>query len=82
MNLNQLSILDNAVSRSISPESFGGEKGRAGMATTGTGESCARELGQGWKVSPFVRIAAGQTFQLADFTPLKQRAECSRISIP
>ena len=68
MNLNQLSILDNAESRSISPENFSGEKGRAGMATTGTGESCARELGQGWKVSPSVRIAVGQTFQLADIT--------------
>ena len=38
------------------------------MATTGTGEACARDLGQGWKVSPSVRIEAGHTFDLADIT--------------
>ena len=26
----------------------------------------ARELGQGWKVSPSIRIEAGKTFMLAD----------------
>ena len=66
MNLTHLSILDNAESRSISPENFTGEKGKGGMSTTGTGESCAQELGQGWKVSPSVKIKAGQTFELAD----------------
>jgi len=65
MNLKHLSILDTAESRSISPENLTGEKGKGGMATTGTGEGCARELGQGWKVSPSVRITAGQTFELA-----------------
>ncbi len=68
MNLNSLSLLDNAESRSISAENFTGEKGKGGMATSGTGERCARELGQGWKVSPSVRIASGQTFELADIT--------------
>src|SRR5512140_3053890 len=52
----------SAKSRSISPENFTGEKGRAGMATEGTGKNCARELGQGWKISPSVRIKAGTTF--------------------
>lgn len=66
MHLTHLSLLDNSESRSISPENFAGEKGKGGMATTGTGESCARELGQGWKVSPSIRIGAGQTFDLAD----------------
>jgi hypothetical protein len=66
MSLDRLSILDSAKSRSISPENFTGEKGKGGMATSGTGEGCARELGQGWKVSPSVRITAGQTFELAD----------------
>jgi len=68
MNLENLSILDDAVSRSISPENFTGEKGKGGMATTGTGESQARELGQGWKVSPSVVIKAGETFELGDIT--------------
>jgi len=66
MSLKDISILDNAETRSISPENFAGAKGKGGMATTGTGESCAKDLGQGWKISPSVRIAAGQTFELAD----------------
>ena len=56
MNLGNLARLSNAQSRSISPENFTGEKGKGGMATTGTGADCARELGQGWKLSPSVAI--------------------------
>jgi hypothetical protein len=66
LHLGNLSRLSSAQSRSISPENFAGEKGRAGMATEGTGKNAARELGQGWKVSPSVRIKAGSTFTLAD----------------
>jgi hypothetical protein len=66
MNPRALYILDDAESRSISPENSTGEKGKGGMATTGTGEACARDLGQGWKVSPSVRIEAGETFVIAD----------------
>ena len=66
MNMNGLSILDDWKSRSISPENFTGEKGKGGMATSGTGKFCARDLGQGWKISPSVSIHAGQTFELAD----------------
>ena len=62
-NLYQVS---DAESRSISPENFTGEKGRAGMATNGTGRHAASELGQSWKVSPSVVIKAGTTFTLAD----------------
>lgn len=68
MNLRDLSLLDHAQSRSISPENFTGKKGNGGMATTGTGESCARDLGQGWKISPSVKIEAGQTFEIADIS--------------
>lgn len=64
--LSNLSILSNAKSRSISPENFKGEKGRGGMATEGTGKECARELGQGWKVSPSVFIEPGETFTLGE----------------
>ncbi len=66
MHLGNLSRLSNAQSRSISPENFTGEKGKAGMAVEGTGQGAARELGQGWKVSPSVRIKAGTTFTLAE----------------
>lgn len=66
MNLGNLSRLSKAKSRSINPENFMGEKGKGGMATEGTGASCARDLGQGWKISPSVIIKAGAAFTLAD----------------
>lgn len=65
MNLGNLSHLSSAKTRSISPENFTGEKGKGGMAEV-TGTSPARELGQGWKVSPCVSIKAGTTFKLAE----------------
>ncbi|NOY61283.1 MAG: DUF2961 domain-containing protein [Calditrichaeota bacterium] len=66
MNLGNLSRLSHAKTRSISPENFTGEKGKGGMATEGTGARAARELGQGWKISPSVRIESKQTFTLAE----------------
>lgn len=66
MGLGNLSRLSNAKTRSISPENFNGEKGKGGMATEGTGAPCARDLGQGWKISPSVNIAPGQVFELAN----------------
>ena len=66
LHIGNLARLSNAQSRSISPENFTGEKGKAGMATEGTGAGCARDLGQGWKISPSVGIDPGQTFTLAD----------------
>ena len=59
-------MLSNARSRSISPESLTGEKGRGGMATAGTGEKCARDLGQGWKLSPSLPVEPGTTLTMAD----------------
>jgi len=58
--------LSSAKTRSISPENFTGEKGKAGMATEGTGKNCARELGQGWKISPSVRVKSKTTFTLGE----------------
>ena len=66
LNLGNLYRLSQAQSRSISPENFTGEKGKAGMATEGTGKGAARDLGQGWKVSPSVHIPAGSTFTLGE----------------
>lgn len=66
MNMGNLSRLSQAKTRSISPENFTGEKGKGGMALEGTGAACARDLGQGWKISPSIRIQAGQTFELAN----------------
>jgi Protein of unknown function (DUF2961) len=66
LGLGNLSRLSPAKTRSISPENFTGEKGKGGMATEGTGARAARELGQGWKVSPSVRVKPKTTFTLAD----------------
>ena len=66
MSLGNLSRLSRARTRSISAENFTGEKGQGGMATEGTGVSCARDLGVGWKISPSVAIAPQSTFSLAD----------------
>ena len=66
VNLGNLYRLSDAKSRSISPENFTGEKGKGGMATTGTGSGPARDLGQGWKLSPSVVIKAHTTFTVAE----------------
>lgn len=67
-DMDNLFILSSAKSRSISPENFTGEKGKGGMATLkeGSAARAARELGQGWKVNPYVRIQPGETFTMAD----------------
>lgn len=66
MNMGNLCRLSDAQTRSISPENFTGEKGMGAMATEGTGKEYARELGQGWKISPSVFIKAGESFVMAD----------------
>lgn len=66
MNLGNLYRLSNARSRSISPENFSGAKGEGGKATQGTGQHAARDLGQGWKVSPSVVVKAHSSFTLAE----------------
>jgi hypothetical protein len=66
MSLGNLSRLSPAKTRSISPENFTGEKGKGGMSTDGPALPAARDLGQGWKVSPYVRVPAGKTFTLAE----------------
>ncbi len=66
MNMGNLSRLSRAKTRSISPENFTGEKGKGGMSTDGPALNAARDLGQGWKVSPYVRIQPKTTFTLAE----------------
>ncbi|HKJ85057.1 MAG TPA: glycoside hydrolase family 172 protein [Spirochaetia bacterium] len=66
MHLGNLSRLSDARSRSISPENFSGEKNAGARATEGTGAQAARDLGEGWKLSPSVRVEPGETFTLAD----------------
>ena len=74
VNMGNLYRLSDAKTRSISPENFTGEKGKAGMAdpadkdkpNTANAFNAARDLGQGWKVNPFVRIKPGETFTMAE----------------
>ncbi|NLN75847.1 MAG: DUF2961 domain-containing protein [Armatimonadetes bacterium] len=66
MNMGNLSRLSSAKSRSISAENFNGEKGKGGMAAEGLSTAAARELGQGWKVSPAIVIKAGECREIAD----------------
>jgi hypothetical protein len=63
--LGNVARLSRARTRSISAENFTGEKGKAGMATEGTGAPRAAGLGQGWKISPSIHIQSGETATLA-----------------
>jgi hypothetical protein len=65
-NLSNVYRVSNAKTFSISPENLTGEKGKGGMAAQGSASRAARELGQGWKVNPFVVIEPGQTFTMAE----------------
>lgn len=66
--LGNLATMSNAVTRSISAENPTGAKGRGGMDREGVASNAARDLGQGWKVSPYIRIEAGETATLADIS--------------
>jgi len=74
LNMGNLYRLSNAQTRSISPENFTGEKGKGGMArpedqnkpNTANASGAARDLGQGWKVNPYIRIQPGETFTMAE----------------
>ncbi len=65
-DMGQLCQIKDAETRSISPENLTGEKGKGGMATLdiGSASRAARELGQGWKVNPYIHIKPGTTFTL------------------
>ncbi len=68
LNLGNLSRISDARTRSISPENFTGEKGMAGMSTNGPAWNAARDLGQGWKVSPYIRVPAKSTVTLGEIS--------------
>ena len=68
VGLDNLFRLSDAKTRSISAENFTGEKGKGGMAKEGVASHAARDLGQGWKVNPYIHIEPGATFTLAEIT--------------
>jgi Protein of unknown function (DUF2961) len=61
-----LSRLSDARSRSISAENPTGEPGGGARATDGVAAEAARDLGPGWKVSPYAVVDPGETYELAD----------------
>ena len=50
---------------SVSPENLTGEKGKGGMAVEGSASFASRELGQGWKVNPYLVLQAGEKRDIA-----------------
>lgn len=66
--LSGLSRLTDAESRTISPENPTGAKGAAARSSDGVAAAAARDLGQGWKLSPYVLIPAGSTLELANIS--------------
>ena len=66
--LNNLTLKKDIRTFSVSPENPTGRKGEGGKATLeeGTAAHAARELGQGWKVNPYIIVQAGETAVLAN----------------
>jgi len=50
----------------MSPENPTGEPGKGAMATEGLSKRYARNLGQGWKISPAVRVKPGQVLTMGE----------------
>src|SRR5205809_3374739 len=70
--LGMLPLLTRAESRQISPENPTGAKGMGARAIPNPNDptlpfsKAAEELGQGWKVSPFLKPTAGSTITIMD----------------
>jgi hypothetical protein len=70
--LSALPLLGPSETRMVSPENPAGEKGRGGMAIPNLSDpglpfsNAAMDLGQGWKVRPFIKVAAKQTVTIMD----------------
>jgi hypothetical protein len=76
-DLANLPNLTNGRTRSISAENLTGAKGMGGMAVPNPKEPfpaasarAADDLGQGWKVKPFLRVNKGETVTLMDVDAL------------
>ncbi len=66
--LNNLTRKKDIRTFSVSPENPTGKKGEGGKATleNGSAARAARELGQGWKVNPYIMMQPGDVAVLAD----------------
>ena len=69
VHMGNLFRLSDAKTRSICPENFTGEKGKGGMAQVcdrgkrniANAAYAARDLGEGWKVNPYIIINPKET---------------------
>ncbi len=66
--LHRLTLQKNIKSFSVSPENLSGEKGKGAMVKVGEGSAshAARELGDGWKVNPYLVMQPHEIATLAD----------------
>lgn len=66
--MGDLTLLSDAVSRSICPENFTGAPGQGGRCELedGNAKNAARDLGKGWKVNPYIHIQPGETYEIAN----------------
>lgn len=63
--LNSLTTKKMIRTFSVSPENPTGEKGMGGRSTEGSAAAAARELGQGWKVNPYIVLNGNSSAMLA-----------------
>ncbi len=68
MNTGNLWRLSDAESRTISAENPTGEKGGACRSADGVGARSARNLGIGWKISPYIVAKPDEEYTLADIS--------------
>jgi lysophospholipase L1-like esterase len=63
-----LYLLSDAESRSISPENLSGEKGMGGRVELkdGSAKVAAEKLGKGWKVNPYIIVQPGETLVMGE----------------
>lgn len=74
VHMGNLFRLSDAKTRSICPENFTGEKGKGGMAQVcdrgkrniANAAYAARDLGEGWKVNPYIIINPQETITIAE----------------
>ena len=74
VHMGNLFRLSDAETRSICPENFTGEKGKGGMAQVcdrgkrniANAAYAARDLGEGWKVNPYIIINPKETIIIAE----------------
>ena len=90
--MQNLFLLSDAKTRSISPENITGEKGQGSRTELedGNAKKAAQKLGKGWKVNPYLFIQPGETAVLAEadgpgiinhiwLTPARDREDRLRI---